>query len=131
MVRILEKVDNLSFRRVFVRDLILPFAIGVYAHEQEILQRVRINIDLFVQEDGSKFEDNIDNVVNYEKVVNRVRTLAGGKHVKLVETLAEQILNACFEDTRVCRVRVRVEKLDIYMDADSVGVELDRIRQND
>ena len=44
-------MDELSFRRIFVRDLILPFGIGIYAHEQEVLQRVRINIDLFVPDE--------------------------------------------------------------------------------
>ncbi len=127
-VRNPNNTDKLSFRRVFVRDLILPFAIGVYAHEQEILQRVRINIDLFVPEENNAFTDNIENVVDYEGVVESVRKLAGGAHVKLVETLAEQIISACFYDVRVYRVRVRVEKLDIYDDADSVGVEIDRVR---
>ena len=126
-----NQIDKLSLRRVFVRNLILPFAIGIYAYEQEIMQRVRINIDLFVLEEKRAFEDSIENVVDYERVVESVRKLAGGEHVKLVETLAEQISSACFDDLRVHRARVRVEKLDIYKDADSVGVEIDRIRENE
>jgi len=45
-------------------------------------------------------------------------------HVKLVETMAEEIAAAALRDRRVKRVRVRVEKLDIIEGA--VGVEIER-----
>jgi dihydroneopterin aldolase len=44
----------------------------------------------------------------------------------LLETLAEEIAAICLQDGRVRSVRVRVEKLDIFPDAASVGVEIER-----
>jgi dihydroneopterin aldolase len=44
-----------------------------------------------------------------------------------VETLAEQIAALCLEDRRVRVARVRVEKLDVFVDATSVGVEIERV----
>jgi dihydroneopterin aldolase len=46
--------------------------------------------------------------------------------VQLVETLAERLCEACLEDKRVVSARVRVEKLDVFPDATSVGVEVER-----
>ena len=43
-----------------------------------------------------------------------------------VETLAEDIAAMCLEDTRVRSARVRVEKLDVFTEATSVGVEIER-----
>jgi dihydroneopterin aldolase len=43
-----------------------------------------------------------------------------------VETLAERIAASIVTDSRVISVRVRVEKLDVFTDADSAGVEIER-----
>jgi dihydroneopterin aldolase len=114
-------------RHVFVRDMVLHTAIGVYAHEHGSKQRVRVNVDLAVTETGVGL-DQLDQVVSYELVVKRVRAIAGAGHIKLVETLAERIAAACLEDGRVLRALVRVEKLDVFEDTGSVGVAIERCR---
>ena len=115
-----------STRHVFVRDLVLTCSIGVYRYERDASQRVRINLDLAVPEDGAALEDDIARVVSYEDVVDRVRATVARRHINLVETLAEEIATVCLEDGRVSAVRVRVEKLDVFPDAASVGVEIER-----
>ncbi len=112
-------------RHVFVRDMLLQAAIGVYPHEHQGTQRVRVNVDLAVQEAGDGL-DRLDQVLDYEQVVEAVRRIAKAGHTRLVETLAERIAAACLEDARVLTVRVRVEKLDVFADTGSVGVELER-----
>ena len=74
--------------------------------------------------------DELARVVDYEKVAERVRGIVAAGHVRLVETLAERIAEACLADRRVHLARVRVEKLDIFADAASAGVEIER-RQRD
>ncbi len=118
-----------SFRRIFVRDLVLSSAIGVHAHERGATQRVRINTDLLVADDSQPLHDNIENVVSYEDIVEGVREIVSAGHINLVETLAERIAELCLSDPRVDSVRVKVEKLDIYTEAASVGVEIERNRR--
>ena len=48
--RIASAVQGL--RHVFIRDLVLLASIGIHPQEQAVLQRVRINVDLGVQDDG-------------------------------------------------------------------------------
>lgn len=115
-------------RHVFVRDLVLKCQIGVHAHERGGMQRVRINIDLAVLDDGP-IDDNIRNVVSYEDIVTTVKRLVAGDHINLVETLAEQIALALLKDQKVLRAKVRVEKLDVYPETSGVGVELERGRR--
>ncbi len=117
-----------SYRRVFVRDLILTCAIGIHAHELNAPQRVRINVELIVREDERNLLDRIENVVDYETIVDGVRAITEESHINLVETLAERIAGLCLADGRISRVRVSVEKLDIYAEAESVGVEIERAR---
>ena len=112
---------------IFVRDLVLPCSIGVHPHERAAEQRVRINLDLAVRESDEPLNDDFKRVVNYEKIADRVRRIIARGHVQLVETLAEAIATACLEHERVRSARVRIEKLDILPDADSVGVEIERV----
>jgi dihydroneopterin aldolase len=116
-----------SIRHVFVRDLVLNARIGVYDHEKAAPQRIRLNLDLAVREGGGDLGDRLENVVCYEVVIDRVRAIVLAGHVNLVETLAERIADACLEDSRVRRVQVRVEKLDVFADASSVGVTIERV----
>lgn len=116
-----------ALRHVFVHDLELITSIGVHTYEKTAKQRIRINLDLAVREgDAAAVEDDIANVVCYEQVVSRIRRLVDAGHVNLVETLAERIAALCLEDRRVRVARVRVEKLDVFPDATSVGVEIER-----
>lgn len=118
-------------RHVFVRDLQLRAVLGVHDHEKLEPQRVIINIDLAVREQGEPLEDDIYNVVSYEKIVDAVKAIVAKGHVHLVETLAELIAEACFRHRHVEAVRVRVEKPDIIAEAAGVGVEIERLRPDD
>ena len=79
-------------RHVFLHDMILHASIGVHAHEHAARQRIRLNLDLAVADDGA--------------------------------TPMSRPAPARDDLTRV--VRIRVEKLDVFPDVASVGVEIER-----
>jgi dihydroneopterin aldolase len=114
-------------RHVFLRDMVLQASIGWYAHEHSSTQRVRINVDLGVDED-SNISDELRRVVSYETVAKSVREIVASGHIKLVETLAERIAAICLTDPRVRLARVQVEKLDVFPDAAAAGVAIIRHR---
>jgi dihydroneopterin aldolase len=115
-----------GLRHVFVRDLELDAAIGVWRHEHGRRQPIRINLDLGVVQEATAPEDTLDAVVDYQHLVDQVKAIVDREHLKLVETLAERIAAACLEDSRVVSARVRVEKLTAIPEAVSVGVEIER-----
>lgn len=111
-----------------VRDLVLKCQIGIHAHERLAPQRVRINVDMAAFEQVSPLSDDIANVVSYEDVIEGIKTMLAEGHINLVETLAEKVAALCLVDPRVESVRVRVEKPDVYAEAASVGIEIERRR---
>lgn len=113
-------------RHVFVRDLELNANIGVYHREKGQLQPVRINLDLTVEETDGDIEDKLENVVDYGAVVDGIKGILAGGHMNLVETLAEKVAAHCLADKRVKVARVRIEKLKVLAEAQSVGVEIER-----
>ena len=114
-------------RRIFINDLVLDCLIGVHRHERDGTQRIRINLDLTVLESPNPIEDRLSNVLCYENVIVKVRELATAGHVNLVETLAERLADLCLSEPGVQSVKVRVEKLDVFADAASVGIEISRM----
>lgn len=118
-----------SVRHVFIRDLVLESYIGIYNHEKNAPQKIRVNVDLSVMEDSRNLNDDIDNVVCYEKIANAIKTIVNSGHVHLVETLAENIAEMNLQDPRISCVRVRVEKLEAIENTTSVGIEIERYRK--
>ena len=112
--------------RVFVRDLVLPCRIGIHPHERELAQRVRFTVEIDAIE--SSAGDDIAGVVSYEDIVIGIKRIIGAGHINLVETLAEEVAELCLGDSRVSAARIRIEKLDVFREAGSVGVEIERQR---
>lgn len=126
-----------DLRHVFLRDMVLHASIGVHAFEHAATQRLRINVDLAVLDGAAAqsrpaappdttLRDELSRVVDYEAVAARMRMIVAAGHVRLVETLAERLAEACLEDRRVRIVRIRVEKIDVFDDIASVGIEIER-----
>jgi 7,8-dihydroneopterin aldolase/epimerase/oxygenase len=113
--------------RVFVRDLVLQAQIGVFDHEQGRTQAIRISLEVEVDLTPPT-ADSLSEVVCYQDLVDGVRDLVDSGHVKLVETLADRILDLAFAHSAVWSAHVVVEKLSAISQAASVGVEMTRVR---
>jgi dihydroneopterin aldolase len=111
---------------VTVRGLVLMCSIGIRAGERQRRQRVRISVDLTAA-DPFPGEDR-RRIINYEKIVGGIREVASAGHIDLCEGFAERICTVCFADPRVAQVRVWVEKLDVFPEAEGVGAIIERAR---
>jgi dihydroneopterin aldolase len=111
---------------VTVRGLVLMSSIGIRAEERHRKQRVRVSVDL-IAADPFPGEDR-RRIINYEKIVAGIREVAGAEHIDLCEGFAERVCTVCLADPRVARVRVWIEKLDVFPDAEGVGAIIERAR---
>ncbi|GLQ06249.1 dihydroneopterin aldolase [Sneathiella chinensis] len=111
---------------IFISDLLLDMMIGVYEHEKDASQPVRINITMTVKDHLGPINDDYHNVVCYESIANAVKEMVERQHINLVETLAENIADICLAHTRIVEAKVKVEKLTAVTNAGSVGVEIVR-----
>jgi dihydroneopterin aldolase len=109
--------------RIFVRDFVVPVRIGAYRVEHDATQRVRFNVEAFVQR-GTHAPADLRDVLSYDVITDAIRRIVAEGHVELVEVLAERVAGAVLGQPRVSKVVVGVEKLDTGPAA--VGVEITR-----
>jgi 7,8-dihydroneopterin aldolase/epimerase/oxygenase len=130
MVAAMKTAPPLAAERytVIVRGLVVMCDIGILPEEQGNPQRVRVSVELTAPAGAAFPGENRRRVINYEKVVAAIRGIAESGHVDLCEGFAERVAAACLADPRVGHVRVTVEKLDVFADAEGVGAILERRR---
>jgi FolB domain-containing protein len=115
--------------RILIQDLLVRCIIGVNEDERLQKQDVLINIalaaDLAIAGKSDRFEDAVD----YRVIKKKVMALAEDSRFHLIEALAEAIAALCLRDRRISAVTVRVDKPGALRFARSVGVEIERARQ--
>ncbi|HWA60228.1 MAG TPA: dihydroneopterin aldolase [Caulobacteraceae bacterium] len=112
--------------KVFVRGLKVDVEIGVYEHELNRRQPLVVDVELDVAAGGWR---HLADTVNYEHVVAAARQIAASGHIGLVESFAQRLAQACFDEPRVLRARIRVEKPEaLAPDAQAAGVEITAVR---
>lgn len=121
---------RLTAQRVVIRDMTLTCSIGLSDEERARNQRLRLNFEIEIQPSAPN-EDEIAEVVHYGHLVSRIRRTCLDNNVRLLETLADQILETCFFDERVISARARIEKLDRYPDVGGIGIEIERQRKSE
>lgn len=114
--------------KVIIRDLLVRGIIGVNDWERKRAQDILINITLYTDTHRAAVTDNINDCVNYSTMSKRVQAHAESAERLTVEALANDLARICLEDKGVQKVVLRVEKPGAVRFAKSVGVEIERSR---
>ena len=85
-------------------------------------QRVRFNIDISTGLNIKPNNNNLASIVNYEDTIKKITYITEMKHHELLEDLAENIFDVIFESNIVKKVNLKLEKIDIIKNTESVGI---------
>ncbi len=111
-----------SSYKLLIKGLVLPASIGIYEHEKNKEQKIKIDVTMEMRSKPSS--DEIDSVVSYDDIIANIHKLLNSGHFNLVETLVEKIGNLCLEENNVKKVTVSVQKLNAVTEAEGVGAEI-------
>lgn len=115
---------------IFIRDLLVRGIIGINPEERVKLQDIVLNITLFADIRRAAETDDIAYAVNYKSITKRVIQHVEASSDYLVEKLVSDIARIILtEFDGVQCVRVRVEKPGALRFAQSVGIEIERTRE--
>jgi FolB domain-containing protein len=115
--------------KVIIRDLVARGIIGLNDWEREKPQEILINIVMYTDLQMAGANDDISDSVNYRTVAKKVMAHAESAKRLTVEALAADLARLCLEEPGVQKVEVRVEKPGAVRFARSVGVEIERSRE--
>ena len=113
---------------IFLNDFMLEANIGVYKHEKEGAQPLRINVVAKVKNPKKINDNNLQSVVCYNQISKKIKKIIKSGHTILLEKLAEKIFQECFRNKRIETMKIRLEKLDAIQGAASAGIEVERSR---
>ena len=117
--------------KILINDLTLDAFIGIHDFEKKKKQKIAISLSLDVNDNISGIEHKIENFVSYEHIVADIKSILKSGHVDLLETLGEKIVDLCFTDERVMTIKLKLEKLEVFKETKSVGIEIFRKKTSD
>ena len=125
-----QKKEDYSYKRkVLIKDLIFNTTIGIHDFEKKQKQQIKFNIEIDINSSLTPANNNLNTIINYEDVINNIKTLTQKKHYGLLEVLAEDIFLSLFENKNIIKVKLKIEKPDIIKNTTSVGIEITKKRK--
>ena len=113
-------------RKVFIKNLILDVFIGIHNFEKKKKQRVRFNIEVITNPYIKPNNKDLSTILNYEDLINKIKLLVKKQHHELIEDLAENMFAIIFQNRLVKKINIKIEKLDIIKNSESVGIEFSK-----
>ncbi len=115
--------------KVIIKNLLARGIIGVNDWERNHPQNILINVELFTDTRHAAETDDINDCVNYSVMSKKIMAHAESAGRLTVEALANDLANLCLAEKGVQKVIIRVEKPGAVRFAESVGVEIERSRE--
>ena len=125
-----RKNKNTIKRTVLIKDFIIYEIIGIHKNEKINKQKIIFNIVIDVNQNICPDESDLSSIVDYEKITNKLKRLAKNKKYNFLESLAEDSFNEIFLDKRINSVKIKIEKPEAIVSAQSVGVEIFKSRSD-
>lgn len=114
--------------KIIIKNLLARGIIGVNDWERNRPQNILINITIFTDTRRAAQTDDLEDCINYSTMSKKVLAHAETVNRLTVEALANDLAKICLAEMNVQKVVVRVEKPGAVRFAESVGVEVERSR---
>lgn len=114
--------------KVIIKDLLARGIIGINDWERKQPQDILINITVFTDTRRPAGTDNIADCINYRTLARKIQAHAETIDRFTLEALANDLALICLEEQGVESVIMRVEKPGAVRFSASVGVEIERSR---
>lgn len=116
--------------KVFIRGLEIQTHIGVHAWEHHIRRPLILDLDLGCETREAAASDHIRDAVDYNAVCTTLLSLVSERQFQLLETFAESAARRLFEQFAISRLTLTVNKPGAVPAARTVGIEIERRRED-
>lgn len=116
--------------KIFIRGLEIETVVGVHGWERQLPRPLILQLELGTDTREAAASDHVRDAVDYDAVAQTVRRIAAKRQPALLETLAETIARALFEAYPIASLKLAIDKPGAVAGVKSVGVEIDRRRED-
>ena len=127
----INKKQKLNFsykKKIIISDLLLNIIICYHSFEKINKQNVKFNIELDYTNQKNHNDNDIKSIVDYGRIVKSIKNLTKNKRYNFIESLADGIFDELFKDSRINKIKLKIEKLDAIKETTSVGIEITKKR---
>jgi len=118
-------------KKILIKDLTLDLKLGYYDFEKEKKQKVKFSLEVDYEDKKPTSDEDIQSIVNYDKIVKLITKLVKNRHYNFLETLAEDVFDELFKDKRIDKIVLQIEKLEILKQCTSVGIQISKKRSHE
>jgi len=111
---------------VFIEQLTVFTTIGAFAWEQQITQKLLLDIELAWDNRLAAKSDDVQDCLSYADVAEKVLHHLENQQFALVERVAEEVAELLMREFATPGVRITVNKPGAVAQARSVGVKITR-----
>ena len=125
VIKIKDEIKT-SEEIIHIKNLMLKTKFGFYPKEKKISQRLIFNLKVYTIKNIYR-DSRLEDVVDYDQIVKIIKKILI-ENINFLETLAERIINKIFEDRRIIKINIKIEKPEAVSECDSVGYEITKER---
>ncbi len=113
-----------------IKNLKLKTIIGIYPWEEKIDREIVINIEIDTDFNQSLKSDDINDTIDYDFISSAVKNLVAEKKFKLVEKMAQEIMDLIMQNPKVKKCKLEIDKVGSIDFIDSFSVTIEQERKN-
>lgn len=100
----------MNHSKLLLKNMIFYGHHGVYEAEQELGQRIEVDVELVGDFRIAAQADDLRYTINYSEIYALVKKIVQDQQFKLIEAIGAAILNQIRSDYNIARITVRVRK---------------------
>lgn len=112
-----------------IKNLKLHTNLGIHNWEKTFNREIIINAEIESDALRGLESDNILDTIDYDVITTKIKNLIAQNQFKLIEKMAQEVMNRIMEDTRVKRCKLEIDKVGVVEFVESFSVTIEQQRK--
>ena len=111
-----------------IKNLRLQTILGVHAWEEKVDRTIIINLEIESNSKVASVSDDIADAIDYDIICTQIKNLIANTRFKLIEKMAQEVLNKIMQDARITRCKIEIDKVGAidFVESASITIEENR-----
>ena len=111
---------------VYIKGVSASTTIGVYDHERDIKQDLKIDLEMAFNNQAAGASDDVTNALDYDAISNRTLEYVESNQHFLIESVAENLSQLLLDEFPIEQLTLTISKPAAVSAANDVGIKIVR-----